>query len=56
MEQLRLRAELMLSARAYVHHYEAFGVAAEDIAVAVERVRDVVADYEELGLTLRSGS
>jgi hypothetical protein len=31
VDQLRIRAELMLSVRAYVHHYETFGVSAEDI-------------------------
>jgi len=54
VEQLRLRAELMLSARAYMHHYETFGVSAEEMGLAVEGLRGVVADYQDLERTLRS--
>ena len=48
LEQLLLRAQLQLSARAYVHHYERYGVGADFIAERVETVQRVVDDYYAL--------
>ena len=48
IEQLVLRAELQLSARAYTHHYEAHGLDAAEMALRLHALRDVVDDYEAL--------
>mmetsp|Transcript_100610 Transcript_100610/g.138768 ORF Transcript_100610/g.138768 Transcript_100610/m.138768 type:complete len:83 (+) Transcript_100610:1-249(+) len=52
VEQLCLRAELMMSVRAYVHHFEAYGLGSDELAQAVEDMRYVVDDYQELDGTL----
>ncbi|KAL1510183.1 hypothetical protein AB1Y20_006513 [Prymnesium parvum] len=45
MEQLVLRAQLQLSERAYLHHYERYGVSSDYISSRLELVRQVGDDY-----------
>jgi len=42
----------MMSVRAYVHHFEAYGLGSDELAQAVEDMRYVVDDYQELDGTL----
>jgi hypothetical protein len=38
----------MLDARAYVHHYERYGVGLADLEASLDRVRGHLADYRAL--------
>lgn len=46
LEQILTRARLQLLGRAYVHHYEKYGVGADFIEQRAELVQQVVDDYE----------
>ena len=46
LEQILLRAKLQLLGRAYVHHFETYGVEADFIAERAEVVQHVVDEYE----------
>ena len=48
IEALVVHAELQLSARAYLHHYEQYGLDAETIRERVAMVQQVVDDYSAL--------
>lgn len=45
LEQTLLRVQLQLANRAYLHHYERYGVGADEITSRVELVQRVVDDY-----------
>ena len=54
LEQILTRARLQLLGRAYVHHYEKYGVGADFIEQRAELVQQVVDDYERVGKSLTS--
>lgn len=56
LEQMVLRAQLQLSQKAYVHHYQQHGVSEEYIANCVEAVQQVADDYASMSAAVRKSS
>ena len=48
LAHLERRVSAMLDARAYVHHYERYGVGLADLEASLDRVRGHLADYRAL--------
>lgn len=51
LEQILLRARLQLLGKAYIHHFERYGVTADFLSERAELVQTVIDDYEAARLS-----